>query len=57
LEGQTKFFVEDSEIAISAADNCRWPDCLHLLGQDANIGRVAAIVGEAIEAKTVGEMA
>src|SRR5262245_60560062 len=42
-EGQTKLFVEDSKIAISAPDNCCWPQGLHLLGHDANIGRVAAI--------------
>ena len=56
LEAQAKLLVRDTEIAIAATDNRRWPDCLYLLRHDADIGRAAAIVSEAIEAKTIVEM-
>ena len=57
LEGQAKYLVRDSEIAVAAPDNCRGPDCLHLLGHDTDIGGVAAMKGEAIEAKAIVELA
>src|SRR5262245_48883481 len=53
LERQTELVVGHPEVAIPAAGHGRRPQRLHLLGQDADIGRVAALVGEAVEAKAV----
>ena len=53
LERKAKPVVEDPEIAISSTrDGCRH-DRLHLLRHDSDIGRVAAIIGEAVIAQAI----
>jgi hypothetical protein len=56
LEFQTEHFVVHPEGAVpAAADRIRHDD-LHLLRHHADIGLVAAVVAEAIEAKAVVEL-
>src|SRR5271154_1911999 len=55
LERQTDLVVENPQIAVSAAHDRSRHDSLHLLRHHADIELVAAVVGEAIEAKAVVE--
>src|SRR5262245_37462545 len=57
LERQSELVVEDAQVAVAIADDGVGPDARDLLGHDADIGFVASLVGEAIEAKAVVEMA
>ena len=57
LEGHAELVVEDPQIALSIARNRLRHDCLHFLCDDADICFIAAVVIEAIEAKTVVEVA
>src|SRR6266545_1466377 len=47
----------DPQVAVRAADDRRRHDCLDLLRHHADIDLVAVLVGEAVEAEAVGEMA
>src|SRR5205814_2916716 len=57
LELQADLVVEDAQIAVAAAQYRRGHDCLDLLRDHADIGLVAAVVAEAVEAKAVVEVA
>src|SRR5262245_16849405 len=57
LEFHAELVVEDSQVAVAAAHDRVRHDGPHLLRHDADIGAVAAVVGEAIEAEAVVEMA
>jgi hypothetical protein len=57
LELQAKPFVEDLEVAIPTARDRFRHDCLNFLRHDADVRLGSAIVGEAIEAEAVVEMA
>jgi hypothetical protein len=57
LKLQTEPVIEDPQISVPAAPDRVRPDHLHLLRHHADIDLVAAIIGEAIEADAVVEMA
>src|SRR5262245_6165645 len=57
LELHPKPLVEDPQVAIATAHDRVWHDGLHLLRHEADIGLVAAVVTEAIEAEAVVEPA
>src|SRR2546425_969948 len=57
LELQAELVVEDPQIAVATAQYRRGHDCLDLLRHHADIGLVAAVVAEAIEAKAIIEVA
>ena len=57
LERQTELLVKDAQIPVATAHDSLGRDRLHFLRQDTDIGLVAAIVAEAIETKSVVEMA
>src|SRR4030088_1184625 len=57
LEFQAELVVEDPQIAVAAAQYRRGHDCLDFLRHHADIGLVAAVVGEAVEAEAVIEVA
>jgi hypothetical protein len=57
LEFHAELVVENAEIAIAAAHDRIRPHPLHVLRHHADIGDVAAFVGEAIEADAVVELA
>src|SRR5580658_7646635 len=57
LERQAKFFVVDPQVAVGAAGDGVGPDCLHVLGHDADVGLGVAVIDEAIEAEAVVEVA
>jgi hypothetical protein len=57
LERHTELVVVHTQIAVAAARDRFRHDLLHLLGHDADIGLVAAVVAEAIEAEAVVEVA
>src|SRR5581483_8097 len=56
LELQPESVVEDKQVAVVTADDGIGRNDLHLLRHHADIGLVAAIVAEAIEAKPVIEV-
>jgi hypothetical protein len=53
LKFQPELTVIYPQIAITAASHRFWCDLGDLLGDHPNIGRVAAIIAEAIEAKAI----
>src|SRR3984893_5392147 len=57
LELQAQLVVEDTQIAVAAAQYRRGHDCLDFLRHHADIGLVAAVVAEAVEAEAVIEVA
>src|SRR5713101_8419177 len=57
LELHAELVVEDPQIPVAAAQYRRGHDCLDFLRHHADIGLVAAVVGEAVEAKAVIEVA
>ena len=57
LEGYAELVVKDSQIAVSIARNRLRHDRLHFLCDHPDIGFIAAVVIEAIETKTVVEVA
>src|SRR5262245_60539710 len=57
LELEAELIVEDAQVAVAPAHDCLRHDGLHLLRHHADIGLVAAVVAEAIEAEAVVEMA
>ena len=57
LELQPELVVEHPQIAVWSAHDRLRHDLLHFLGDDADIGLVAADVAEAIEAKAIVETA
>src|SRR6185437_8502906 len=57
LEPQPELVVEDTQIAVAAAHDGVRHHGLDFLRDHADIGLVLAVVGEAIEAEPVGEMA
>src|SRR5947207_15927211 len=57
LELQAELVVEDPQIAVAAAQYRRGHDCLDFLRHHADIGVVAAVVAEAVEAEAVIEVA
>src|SRR5437588_9461057 len=57
LELQAELVIEHPQRAVAAAHDRIGHDRLHFLRHDADISLVAAIVAEAIEAKSVVEMA
>src|SRR5215510_4598722 len=57
LELEAEPIVEDAQVAVAPAHDCLRHDRLHLLRHHADIGLVAAVVAEAIEAEAVVEMA
>ena len=56
LKLDTYLVVEDPQIAILALRDCVRLNHLHILRHNTDIGFVAAIVAEAIEANAVGKM-
>src|SRR5712671_642733 len=57
LELHAELVVEDPQIPVAAAQYRRGHDCLDFLRHHADIGLVAAVVGEAVEAEAVIEVA
>src|SRR5882757_9763209 len=57
LELQAELVIEDPQIAVAVAQYRRGHDCLDFLRHHADIGLVAAVVGEAGEAEAVIEVA
>src|SRR5262245_7736785 len=57
LELEAEPIVEDAQVAGAPAHDCLRHDGLHVLRHHADIGLVAAVVAEAIEAEAVVEMA
>src|SRR5215475_3432069 len=57
LELEAEPIVEDAQVAVAPAHDCLRHDGLHVLRHHADIGLVAAVVAEAIEAEAVVEMA
>ena len=57
LELQPELVVEDPQVSIAAAHDRLRHDRLHFLRHHADIGLVAAVVAEAIEAKAIVETA
>jgi hypothetical protein len=57
FERHAEFPVVDSQVAVAAAHDRIGPDRLHFLRHNTNIGLVAAVVREAVEAETVVETA
>src|ERR1700738_141366 len=57
LELQAELVVEDTQIAVAAAQYRRGHNCLDFLRHHADIGLVAAVVAEAVEAEAVIEVA
>src|ERR1700759_415423 len=57
LERHPDLFVIDAQVAVATSRDCLWSHSLHFLGDDADIGLVAAEIAEAIEAKAIVEMA
>src|SRR3977135_3842304 len=57
LKFQAELVVGDAQIAIATAQNRRGHDCLHFLRHHADIGLVAAVVAEAVEAEAVIQLA
>src|SRR6266849_1821645 len=57
LELQAELVVEDMQIAVAAAQYRRGHDCQDFLCHHADIGLVAAVVAEAVEAEAVIEVA
>ena|ERR1700680_2567035 len=53
LKPDAYLIVEDAQIAVAAAHHRRRQDCLHFLCDDANVGFVAAVVPEPVEAEAV----
>jgi len=56
LEWQPKLFVVDTQVAVVTADDSIRPHGLNFLRHYADITLVAAVVAEAIEAKSVVEV-
>jgi hypothetical protein len=57
LKFQPELTVIHPQIAITAASHRFWCDLGDLLGDHPDIGRVAAIIAEAIEAKAIVQIA
>ena len=57
LEGQAKLVVIDPQITVPALNDRLGIKLLHLLGHDADISLITAVVAEAIKAKAVIEIA
>jgi hypothetical protein len=57
LKFQPELTVIYPQIAITAASHRFWCDLRNLLGDHPDIGRVAAIIAEAIEAKAIVQIA
>src|SRR5215211_1702381 len=57
LKLHPELVVQDAQIAVVAAQYRRGHDCLDLLRHHADIGLVAAVVAEAVEAEAVVEVA
>src|ERR1700676_281409 len=57
LKRPAELVVKDPQVTVAAAQHRRGHNCLHLLRHHANIGLVATVVGEAIEAEAVFEVA
>src|SRR5215212_12164334 len=57
LELQVELVVGDPQIAVAAAQYRRGHDCLDLLRHHADIGLVAAVVAEAVEAEAIIKVA
>ena len=56
LEFQTKLVVVNSQVAVTSARYRLWRYLRNLLGNDPNIGCVAAVIAEAVETKPVVEI-
>src|SRR5262245_50256439 len=56
FERHPKLVVEDSQVAVATTYDRIRPDRLHFLRHHADIGLVAAVVAEAIEAEAIVEM-
>jgi hypothetical protein len=57
LEGRAELVVEDPEITLSIGRNRLRHDCLHFLGDHSDIGFIAAVVTEPVEADAVVKVA
>src|SRR4029079_10515762 len=53
---QPEPFVEDAQISVVAADDCIRPHGLNFLRHHADIGLLAAVIAEAVEAEPIVEM-
>ena len=56
LELQTKLVVVHSQIAVASARHRLWRYLRNLLGNNANIGRIAAVIAEAVQAEPIVEI-
>ena len=56
LKFQTKLVVVHSQVPVASARHRLWRYLLNLLGNDANIGRVAAVIAETVQAKPIVEI-
>ena len=56
LEFDADLVVVDAQVTVAVTSYCLRHHLLHLLRYDAHIGAIAAVIAEAIVAKTVGEM-
>ena len=56
LEFQTQLVVVNSQVAVTSARYRLWRYLRNLLGNDPNIGCVAAVIAEAVETKSVVEI-
>jgi len=56
LEFQTELVVVHSQVAVASSRHRLWRYLRNLLGNDANIGRVAAVIAEAVQAKPIVEI-
>src|SRR5262249_43848169 len=57
LKLQAELVVKDPQIAVAAAHDRLRHDGLHLLRHYADVGSVAAVIGEAIISQPIAEMA
>ncbi len=57
LKPHTDLVVKDPQVTVPPARNCVRFDSLHVLRHYSDVGFVAAVITEAIEANAVGEMA
>jgi hypothetical protein len=57
LELHAEHVVRDSQVTVTAAQHRCGHNRLHLLGHHADIGLVAAVVSEAVEAEAISEVA
>ena len=56
LEPHAEFVIKDAQVAVRPTLNRIWPNNLHFLRHDADVGLAAAVIGKPVEAKAVVEV-